>query len=278
MNRNKSDLKFLLAKYGDNVVGLIGYGSMLYGQTRKSSVYDCWIILKDPKLFHAQNEELYRHSLNKPSNAKEQIRLNQGWINFYAVTENGIDMKWAVVSENDFLRLCYNKWMFVKGRMQKPLTIFRSTKRIEEAILAARREATRQAADLLDSSFSLDDFLHMAMSLSYMADIRPESIRVKVSSIIESARETLYKIYEPLLRELDYIKEYEGVYRDTRPDTAQMKARLQTRWYLWKAKFHLGYRKVLWRNYRTYKHPLRYVFYKIYDEMMKRLKYNILAK
>ena len=272
MNKNKSDLKYLLAKYGDNVVGLIGYGSRFYGLTRKSSVYDCWIILKDSKLFHTQNEELYRHSLNKPSNAEEQIRLNQGWINFYAVTENGIDMKWAVVSESDFLRLCYDKWMFVKGRMQKPLKIFRSTKAIEEAILAARREATRLAVDLLDSPFSSDDFLRMAMSLSYMADIRPESVRVKVSSIIDSAGQNLHKMYQPLLRELDYVKEYEGVYKDTRPNTVRRKAWLQTRWYLWKAKFHLGYRKVLWRNYRTYKHPLKYVFYKIHDEMMKRLK------
>jgi hypothetical protein len=278
MNKNKLDLNFLLAKYGDNVVGLVGYGSMLFGRTRKSSVYDCWIILEDPKLFHEQNEELYRHGLNRPSNAKEQIRLNQGWINFYAVTENGIDMKWAVVSENDFIRFCSDKWMFVKGRMQKPLKIFRSTKAIEEAILAARREATRQAVDLLDSPLTFDDFLRMAMSLSYMADIRPESVRVKVSSIVESTRGTLHKIYLPLLRELDYIKEFEGVYKDTRPDTVQMKAWLQTRWYLWKAKFHLGYRKVLWRNYRTYKHPLRYVFYKIYDEMMRRLKYNMLAR
>lgn len=274
MNEHKTDLKFLLTKYGDNVVGLIGYGSILFGRTRKSSVFDCWIILKEATLFHEQNEELYQHSLNKPSNAKEQIRLNQGWINFYAVTENGIDMKWAVVSENDFLRFCHDKWMFVKGRMQKPLKIYRSTKAIEEAISAARREATRQAVDLLDSPFSLDDFLRKALSLSYMADIRPESIRVKISSIIESARGNLHEIYQPLLQELDYTTEYEGVYNDTRPDNVKRKAWLQTRWYLWKAKFHLGYRKVLWRNYRTYKHPLRYVFYKIYDEMLKRLKYS----
>ena len=272
MSSKNSELTFLLAKYGDNVAGLIGYGSMVYGRTRKRSVYDCWIIVKDLRAFHERNQDLYGRVLNKPSSVEEQIRLNQRWINFYAVTENGIDMKWAVVSEEDFVRFCHDKWMFVKGRMQKPLKVFRSTPAIDAAILAVRREATRQAVDLLGSSFTFDEFLRTAISLSYRADIRPEPMEAKVSSIIEAAGEVLPGIYKPLLQELVFVEEHEGLYQDTRPQAEQDKARRRTRWYLWKARFHLGYRKVLWRNYRTYKHPLRYVFYKVSDAMAKRLK------
>ena len=52
MSEEACPLVYLLDKYGDNVAGLIGYGSMLFGKTRKHSVYDCWIILKDVRPFH----------------------------------------------------------------------------------------------------------------------------------------------------------------------------------------------------------------------------------
>jgi len=131
---------------------------------------------------------------------------------------------------------------------------------------------------MLGSSFSLKDFLFMAMSLSYRADIRPEPIRVKVSNIIESAGMLLHEIYRPLLHELDYIEQQAGAYRDTRPDELKKKAHRRARWYLWKEKFNGNYRKALWRNYHTYKHPLSYVYSKIHDEMAKRIKFNVLEK
>lgn len=271
MNSEPWGVEFLLTKYGDNVVGLIGYGSMLYKRTRKSSVYDCWIILKDAALFHQQNADIYQHCLNKPSTVAEQIRLNQGWINYYAVTQNDIPMKWAVVSERDFLMLCADKWMFVKGRMQKPLKVFRSTPAIDKAIAEARREAARQAVDLVKSPFQFDDFLRVAMSLSYMGDIRPECVPLKVSGMIESGGQMLHEIYEPLLEELDYVEESNGLFRDTRDEGIQRRAWMKTRWYLWTCKFDPKYCKALWRNYHTYKHPLRYVFRKIVDETKRKL-------
>lgn len=272
MNSSQWGVDFLLTKYGDNIVGLIGYGSMLYKRTRKGSVYDLWIILKDTAAFHAQNAELYQYALNKPSSAAEQTRLNRGWINYYRVTENEIDMKWAVVAEEDFLRLCRDDWMFVKGRMQKPLKVFRSTEAIDQVISGARREATRQAVDLMKSPFRLDDFLRTAMSLSYMADIRPECVPLKVAGMIESGGEMLAEIYEPLLQEMEYLDESDGLYRDTRDAGTRRKAWARTRWYLWKGKFNPKYAKALWRNYHTYKHPLRYVFHKIVAETKRKLK------
>jgi len=262
---------FLLGKYGENIVGLIGYGSMLYKRTRPGSVYDLWVILRDTAAFHAQNADLYEHALNKPSTVAEQTRLNQGWINYYRITQNGIDMKWAVVAEEDFLRLCRDDWVFVKGRMQKPLKMFRSTEAIDRAIAEARREAARQAVDLLKGPFSFEDFLRKAMSLSYMADIRPECVPLKVAGMIESGGDMLAEIYRPILAEMDYVDESDGLYRDTRDDATQRKAWARTRWYLWKGKFNPKYAKALWRNYHTYKNPLRYVFHKIVAETKRKL-------
>ena len=271
MSEDNWGLDYLLAKHGDNVAGLIGYGSMLYKRTRKRSVHDCWIILRDTAPFHEQNAELYQHILNKPSNPAEQARINRGWINYYRVTENGIEMKWAVVAEKDFLRLCNDPWMFVKGRMQKPLKMFRSTEAIDRAIAGARRQATVEAVNLLDSPFQFDNFLRVAMALSYMADIRPECVPLKVGGMIESGGEMLREIYEPLLEELDYVELSDGTYRDTRSKKARRAAWWRTRLHLWTGKFNPKYAKALWHNYHTYKQPLRYVFHKILDETKRKL-------
>ena len=149
----------LLARYDGHVAALIAYGSRVFGQARRGSAFDFWLIVRDSEAFHRANAEFYRTKLNVPSTPEEQIRLNRAGPLFYAMKQDGDEVKLAVLDERSLAEFCVHDWWTVKGRMQKPLRMIRSTPAVDQAILSARREALACALNLVPPEFTTEQML-----------------------------------------------------------------------------------------------------------------------
>jgi hypothetical protein len=264
--------EMLLARYGEHVAALIAYGSRVYGQARIGSAFDFWLIVRDAEAFHRFNAEFYRTQLNIPSTAEEQIRLNRAGPLFYALKEEGFQVKLGVLDERSFADFCVDEWWTVKGRMQKPMRVFRSTPVVEQAILAARREALAAGLNLVPPDFTLDRLLREIVGLSYRAEFRPENKAAKVRSIIEAGRAELKQIYLPLLLERTYVARREDGFADLRPSDERARARKETLRALRRSKWCRRSLRFVWRNYRSYANPLRYILLKMFGEVEKTFK------
>jgi hypothetical protein len=266
--------RYLIDRYGEDLVGLIAYGSMVFGQPRAGSLRDYWVIYRDYQAFHGRNLAFYQAHLNRPSTVAEQIALNREGPNFYSLDDPGasIRIKIAAIQEDDFVRLCASGTsMVVKGRMQKPLGIIRATPRIREGIAAARAEGARDGVDMLrEPRFTMDAFLFAVMGLSYQAEIRIEDVAKKLHSIIDKGRPQLEAIYGPLLAGLPHVRiEGAGRFMDTRPPALRRRARRAVIRRLRRMKWNLAHLRYIWRNYRTYKRPVRYLWDKFRGEVAK---------
>ena len=261
--------EYLLQRFGGHLAALMAYGSRVCGEARSGSAFDFWLIVRDAERFHHDNAEFYRTQLNIPSTPEEQIALNRAGPLFYALNWRGGEIKCAVVAEKTFALLCRNAWWTVKGRMQKPLRVMRSTPTVDEAILDARREGLRCALSLVPSEFTLDELLHELVGLSYRAEVRPEHKRAKVRSILQTGRIELEKIYVPLLAELPFVERKDGRYFDRRAPEERKEARKTTLRALRRSKWSRRSLKYLWRNFRSHRAPIRYLLQKIFGEFQK---------
>lgn len=261
--------RLILEKYGDCVVGLMMYGSMAYGRPRKGSIPDFWVIVDDLEAFHSRNAGFYRMQLNKPSTVEKQIALNRGGPLFYRLTEGGAAMKLAVIGEADFVRICRGPRMVIKGRMQKPLKMIRTTPAIEEAIADAQQDGLKHALNLVPRRFTMEEFLINLVSLSYLAEIRPERKTAKIRSIVDAGRKELEAIYAPLLEACDHVEQEDDHYADTRDPAARKQGRRATRRYLRGNKWSLDQLRYICRNYRSYGAPIRYIWEKVLGEIEK---------
>jgi len=269
----RSAAAYLEERYAPHIAALLAYGSRVAGQARAGSACDFWLIVKDPTAFHRDNAEFYRTGLNVPSTAEVQIALNRTGPLFYSLQGPGCEIKIAVVGEAEFVELCRSEWWTVKGRMQKPVVAFRSTRAVEAAILGARREGLAAALNLVPRRFRLDDLLEEITRLSYRAEIRPELKRAKVRSILESAHERLEDIYRPLIEELPYVARREdGLLEDLRGEEERRRARRATLAALRRSKWSRASRRFIWRNFCSHGSPVRYILLKLLGEVTKSLR------
>ena len=268
----------LLARYGEHAAALIAYGSRVFGQARLGSAFDFWLIVRDAEAFHRANAEFYRTCLNVPSTPDEQIRLNRAGPLFYALKEDGVEVKLAVLDERSLAEFCVHDWWTVKGRMQKPLRMIRSTPAVDQAILSARREALACALNLVPREFTMEELLREVIGLSYRAEMRPEHKSAKVRSILEAGRAELERIYRPLLAELPYVgprsrpeqsRTGGGGWLDRRGPEERRRARSATLRALHRSKWCRQSLRFIWRNYRSYAKPLRYILLKMVGEVEK---------
>jgi hypothetical protein len=259
----------LLQRYGEHAAALIAYGSRVYGQARIGSAFDFWLIVRDAESFHRANAEFYRTRLNVPSTPEEQIRLNRAGPLFYALKEDGVEVKLAVLDERSLAEFCVHDWWTVKGRMQKPLRMIRSTPAVDQAILSARREALACALNLVPREFTTEELLREVVGLSYRAEMRPEHKSAKVRSILEAGRAELERIYLPLLAELPYAEPRGEGWGDRRGPEERARARSATLRALRRSKWCRQSLRFIWRNYRSYAKPLRYILLKMVGEVEK---------
>jgi hypothetical protein len=259
-------------RYGEHLAALLAYGSRVFGQARRGSEYDFWVIVKDPAAFHRDNAEFYRTHLNMKSTPEEQTRLNRSGPLFYAFDADAMTIKMAVIGEATFTELCRDAWWSVKGRMQKPVRPFKMSPAVEQAVADARHEGFTCALALAPKRFTLDDLLFQICSLSYRAEIRPEAKKAKIRSIVESARTELEAIYEPMLAECGVVRREGAAFVDTRSDPERRRARRDTLRALRRSKWSgrsLGW---IWRNFRSHGAPVKYLLMKIRGEIEKAFK------
>jgi hypothetical protein len=156
--------------------------------------------------------------------------------------------------------------------MQKPLRMIRSTPAVDQAILSARREALACALNLVPREFTISELLREIVGLSYRAEVRPENKSAKVRSILDAGRAELERIYLPLLADLPYVERRVEGWRDRRGLEERARARSATLRALRRSKWCRQSLRYIWRNYRSYAKPLRYVLMKIVGEVEKTFK------
>ncbi len=261
---------FLFRNYGDNIIALFAYGSLVYGKPREGSIPDFLVIIKDIIQFHNQNEEFYRNGLTIPSTPEEQIKLNEIWPNFYQFSSEEGAMKVGIMSHDYFLNAATGDNMYVQGRIQKPLGIILSNDEINDAILTARKKGTSFALNIVKREFTFHDFAYALSSLSYLAEIRPEKKSLKINDIVTTGYSEFTKIYIPILREIPFIKqEGEDLFYDNRNDDKREEERRKTLDYLNKQKWSKSSINRIFRNAMNYKHPISYILAKIKGEFEK---------
>jgi len=265
----ESAASHLQERYGKHIAALLAYGSQLFGRTRRGSAYDFWVIVKNPAAFHQDNAEFYRSSLTVSSTPEKQITLNQAGPLFYSLQSGDMEIKIGVLGEAELAKLCRGKWWTVKGRMQKPLKKFSSTRTVDDAILAARREAVACGVNLVPKEFTFKELLRQIVSLSYRAEIRPEAKNAKINAITESSHTELKEIYLPLLKELAYVEQRGDDFVDRRHETDRARARTATLRALSRSKWCRRSMSFILRNYRSHGSPLRYLVMKVVGEFEK---------
>jgi hypothetical protein len=156
--------------------------------------------------------------------------------------------------------------------MQKPMRVFRSCPQVSDAVADARAEGLECALSLVPREFTLDQFLRELCGLSYRAEIRPEHKAAKIQSILDAASAELEKIYAPLLEAHPAVERRGGLYEDARDDETRKRLRKAVLKSLRRSKWSKRSFKYLWRNFRTHRAPLRYVWRKTAGEVAKAVK------
>jgi hypothetical protein len=259
----------VLDRFGPHVAALLAYGSRIFGQARIGSAYDFWVIVRDGEAFHRANAEFYRTHLHEPSTPERQIALNRSGPLFYTYRDGGAEVKIAVIEERVFVRLCRYPWYTVKGRMQKPMLVMRSSPAVDAALLGARREGLLHGLSLTPAEFTMEELLRQICSLSYRAEIRPERKGAKIRSILRAGGARLDAMYRPLLAELPYVQARGDRFLDTRPAPERARARKATLRLLRRSKWSRRSRRFVLRNYHSHPHPIRYILLKILGEAQK---------
>ena len=259
----------VLDRFGPHVAALLAYGSRVFGQARIGSAFDFWVIVRDGQAFHRANAEFYRTRLHEPSTPERQIALNRSGPLFYTYTDGGVEIKIAVIEERVFVRLCRYPWYTVKGRMQKPMLVMRSSPAVDAALLGARREGLLHGLSLAPPDFTMDELLYQICSLSYRAEIRPERKGAKIRSILRAGGAQLDAMYRPLLAELPFVQSRGDRFIDTRTPEERERARAATLRLLRRSKWSRRSRRFILRNYNSHPNPIKYILMKIVGEVQK---------
>lgn len=272
MNRNeiRPEARWLLDRFDDCLAGLIHYGSTAFGQARRGSACDFWLIVSDLNEFHSRFQPMPCWISRGRDSVKKRVEFNRGTPNFYSIVQDDMHMKLAVIDVESFCNMSDAPSYYIKGRMQKPLNIIKAEPRIRQAIQQARDEATQWAIDLLPGRFTFEDFLRAALGLSYRTEIRPEFKKRKVQSIIDTGRDMVTEIYRPLLEaHPDVVKEGEDIYRDTRDELTRRYARIKVVRELRRLKWSRAGFRQLYQNYMTHNRPILYLVRKVIGEFEK---------
>ncbi len=259
----------LLERFSTHVVALMAYGSRVYGRPRRGSAHDFWLIVDDPAAFHQGNAAFYRTHLNIPSTPDEQIRRNLDGPNFYSLSESGMEIKFGVLGEESFCRLCRDAWWTVKGRMQKPLRFIKSSPGVKQAVRAARQEGLHHALNMAPRDFGFNELMRELVALSYRAELRPEHMKAKVQSILDSGGEALDRIYRPMLDAQPNVEKRGETYVDLRDDETRRYARRATLQSLRRSKWSRRSFRYIIRNFRSHRAPIRYILKKGCGEIEK---------
>ena len=199
---------------GENLVGMIEYGSHVTGDATSTSRRDMILIVKDTEKFHRENMSTSPKDYGRPRSVAWHTFLNKFGFNFYLTslkTNDGqnIAVKYAVISSKNFITGCSNGdlELYVAGRMQKVALRphfygdEKEEEQIKKAINTARIDGVTFALGLQEKQeFNFDTLLHSYVSLSYLADVRIEKPD-KIATLIEKSKEDYIKMLTPIIDE-----------------------------------------------------------------------------
>ena len=220
---------FFLSKWKDSIKAIIFYGSCLNEITKKqTSTPDFFLIPKNYRSFHKD----FVHSM-----------LNWFWTpNTYSIREPELRGKFNVISFKDFLRETSPKAkdIYNLGRLTKRTAVIYSMDEetcnsIFEGITEAYYTVAHKILFLLPSSFSLNNFIKTALSISYIGEKRVEADD-KIDRLILS-EESFYKsVYNCILEDLiqsGKVERTNGDFKIVDSQSLNYKIGMQkTRWFI----------------------------------------------
>ena len=198
-------VEYFLEKFGDSLLAVVLYGSMISPKTRKPTSFHDFFTIVDSytRAFRSIKDILLSKFL--PPN------VYMGEIEFEG--ERKI-CKYNVISWDDFENaILAPQELFIPGRFSKRVYVAwvkerKFFKKIAQLCAEAQYFCLTWTIPLLDDAFDIEKLVKEVLSLSYKGEVRIES-PTKVDEIFEADREWYLKVYSKLFE--IYQREYEGV-------------------------------------------------------------------
>uniref|UniRef100_A0AC35TTX8 Phosphatidate cytidylyltransferase, mitochondrial n=1 Tax=Rhabditophanes sp. KR3021 TaxID=114890 RepID=A0AC35TTX8_9BILA len=193
---------------------VFAYGSGAISQANenmKDKMVDFIIVTNDPLKFHTDNIDAnpnhYSAIRHFGPNAITKFQTRMAARVFYntQITSMGRTIKYGVISTDNILQdLLDWSWLYVAGRMQKPvLNVLMPTEKIKDAVRVNRVSALQFGLLMVGDTFTYEDLFKQIVSLSYNGDFRQiiGEDRDKVQKIVTGGMDRFIEIYNPLLIE-----------------------------------------------------------------------------
>uniref|UniRef100_A0A7I4Y009 Phosphatidate cytidylyltransferase, mitochondrial n=1 Tax=Haemonchus contortus TaxID=6289 RepID=A0A7I4Y009_HAECO len=178
------------------------------GENKSEKMIDFVLCTSDPVSFHKENikKNSSHYSLLRciGANTLAQFQTRIAAHVYYNthVHIGNRRIKYGVISTEDLNRdLLDWRWLYVAGRLHKPVLDVRPTAAIASNVEENRRCALQAALLLLPDSFDLEKLYQKIVSLSYTGDFRMYvgEDKDKIKKIVLGCMEYLSEVYDPLL-------------------------------------------------------------------------------
>lgn len=208
------------------------YGSGVFSQGDKKNdrpMIDFIFAVTEPDLWHREN--IKKNPEDYSASAKRFGILKFPFASIYYnpfVNFHGTLIKYGVISKTDLVKdLREWTYLYVAGRLQKPVKTLKTTPEIEEARTINLRNAVNISL-LLEEEFSREELYQLISSLSYFGDPRVglAEDKNKISNIVLSQLDNFDLLYNEALKNEEIIIINGKVLREKRTSLEERLERL----------------------------------------------------
>lgn len=202
----------------------VAYGSSVFKQNNnvsQNNMIDYLIAVEDCVKFHEENLEFNRKHysifgrFNPDFTAKLQRNAAYVWFNTLVPFENRV-VKYGVIERADLIYdLNEWKWLYVAGRLQKPVLMVHpdgvdelaKDTQLSNALVKNLENALTVALLLLPDSFTKEDLFVVISYISYFGDFRMKigEDKRKIFNIVRPNVDRFFDLYEPIIESNRYV-------------------------------------------------------------------------
>uniref|UniRef100_A0A0N4ZYZ0 Phosphatidate cytidylyltransferase, mitochondrial n=1 Tax=Parastrongyloides trichosuri TaxID=131310 RepID=A0A0N4ZYZ0_PARTI len=189
-----------------------GSGAISQGDTNMhDKMVDFIVVTNDPLKFHMDNigqnpgHYSFLRKFGPVCITKLQTRFCARVYYNTNIQSGNRFIKYGVISTDNLLQDLYDwNWLYVAGRMQKPvLSVLQPTEKIKEAAQINRISALQFALLMVGDTFTYEDLFKQIVGISYNGDFRQKfgEDKNKIDKIVRGSYDKLVEIYKPLLED-----------------------------------------------------------------------------
>lgn len=183
--------EYVAAQFGDSARAVLFYGSCLRTTQLEGQMLDFYVIVSDYRAAYDKRWLAIANRLIPP--------------NVFPIQHEGLQAKYAVLSESDFARLTSSRTRNVSvwARFAQPARLVWSadsetTQRIVESVSQAAPALLGAALPMIDGNIELLDLWRRAFALTYSAELRAER-RGRAASVVDFDPERYRRFTRPAL-------------------------------------------------------------------------------